>query len=166
MELLKIGLRLLQLLWTILITALIGNVIDVNRNGPMAAINFSMFVAVLSWVTVIYGLVTAFFSGLLFPLAMFALDALATLFTLIAAIVLSARLGAVNCDHTRFRGSNWIAYGASNVEKRCREIQASLVFFWFLFATFAVGLFFTFRDFRRGGGSLRGSRPSMAQVGA
>ncbi|KAL2758672.1 hypothetical protein ACRALDRAFT_2017593 [Sodiomyces alcalophilus JCM 7366] len=164
-NMLKTGIRLVQLLWILLITALIGNVIDLNRNGPMAAVNFAMFVAVFSWIAGLYGLISSVFSSFAIPLVALVLDALATLFTLIAAIVLSARLGAVNCDVTAGRSGGWIAYGAADTEKRCRTIQASLVFMWFLFASFAAGLVFTFADFRRSGGSVRGSRPNMAQVG-
>lgn len=164
--LLTSGLRLSQFLWTLLITALIGNVIDLNRNGPMATINFTMFVAVLSWLALIYGLVAAFISSVAIPIALLALDGLATLFTFIAAIVLSARLGAPNCGNIGPRnGSNWIVYGAADTEKRCREIQASTAFMWFLFISFAATFVFTFLDFRRGGGSVRHSRPNMAQVG-
>ncbi|ROT34626.1 hypothetical protein SODALDRAFT_329491 [Sodiomyces alkalinus F11] len=160
----KTGLRLAQLLWTLLVTALIGNVIDLNRNGPMAAVNFAMFTAVLSWIAALYGLAASLFSSLAIPLVTLVLDGLATIFTFIAAVVLSARLGAVNCDVTAGRSGDWIAYGAADTEKRCRTIQASLVFMWFLFACFAAGLVFAFADFRRSGGSIRGSRPNMTQV--
>lgn len=164
-NLFKTGLRLVQFLWTLLITALIGNVIDLNHNGPMGAVNYAMFTAAFSWIAVLYGLVSSFFTSIAMPLVTLVLDGLATLFSLIAAIVLSARLGAVNCDVTSGRAADWIAYGSADTEKRCRTIQAATVFMWFLFASFAAGLVFAFADFRRGGGSVRGSRPSMAQVG-
>lgn len=161
----RTGLRALQFLWTLLITALIGNVIALNINGHMASVNFAMFVAVLSWLAMIYGLAATIISSIAIPVVMLALDGIATLFTFISAIVLSARLGAVNCANTAGRGGGWIAYGAANTEKRCREIQASTVFMWFLFISFAATFVLTFLDFRRGGGSMRSSRPNMAQVG-
>ncbi|KAH7358108.1 marvel domain-containing protein [Plectosphaerella cucumerina] len=162
---LRTGLRASQFLWTLLITALIGNVIALNINGHMAGINFAMFVAVLSWLAMFYGLAASIISSIAIPIVMLALDGLATLFTFISAVVLSARLGVVNCGNAERRGLGWIAYGAADTEKRCREIQASTVFMWFLFISFAATLVLTFLDFRRSGSSMRSSRPNMAQVG-
>ena len=188
MEIVNSAIRAFQFLWTLLLTALIGNVIASNHNGPMGSINLAMFTAVLSWLALIYGLVASFVSSLAMPLAMMVLDGLATLFTFITAVVLAARLGAPNCSHivsspfvhrlhprsfeTNYddllvqggRAGDYIAYGSADNTKRCREIQASDVFLWFLFATFIASLFFSFKAFRgMGGGSHRG--PSMSQVG-
>ncbi|KAJ9156316.1 hypothetical protein NKR23_g1380 [Pleurostoma richardsiae] len=166
MDAIQLIVRALQLLWTLLITALIGNVIASNINGQMGSINFAMFVAALSWVAALYGLVAAFVESIAIPIVLLALDGLSTLFTLIAGIVLAAKLHAANCggnlqDHY---GSGWIGFGSANDEKRCREIQASTAFMWFLFACFAVGVFFTFMGFRRGGASVRSGGPHMSQV--
>lgn len=167
---LNIGLRLLALLWTLLITALIGNVIASNvnaRTSAASAVNFTMFVAALSWVALLFGIAAAIISSLALPIVLLPLDFLATLFTFIAAIVLAAKLGAPNCgsidrdDH----GSGWIAFGSHNDEKRCREIQASTAFMWFLWACFMGILFFTFKDSRGSMTSIRSStRPNMSQV--
>ncbi|KAF6818457.1 non-classical export protein [Colletotrichum sojae] len=169
-SMLKIAVRGLQILWVLLVTALIGNVIALNVNGAgsaMAAINFTMFVAVVCWLAALYGLATAFVSALAIPLVVLALDGAALLFTFIDSIVLSAKLRVVNCGslNSRNHPSDYIVWGSADDEKRCRELQASTVFMWFLFASFCAGAFFTFMDFRRGGGSIRSSRPSMAQVG-
>jgi hypothetical protein len=163
MDLWQMILRGLQFLWVLLITALIGNVIALNYNGSMAAINFTMFVAVLSWLAVLYGLAASFVERLAVPIVLFALDGAAALFTLISAIVLSARLGAVNCGNPHKDG-DWIGFGSSDVGKRCREIQASTVFMWFLWATFAATLALAFLSFRRVGGSARSHGPGMSQV--
>ncbi|TDZ26653.1 Non-classical export protein 2 [Colletotrichum sidae] len=171
-SMLKVAIRGSQLLWVLLITALIGNVIALNINGAgsaMAAINFTMFVAVVCWLAALYGLATAFVSALAIPIIIFALDGVALLFTFIDSIVLSAKLRAVNCGSLNRNDlpGNYIVWGSADDEKRCREIQASTVFMWFLFASFGVGAALSFMDFRRGGGgSVRSSRPSMAQVGA
>ncbi|KHN96961.1 MARVEL-like domain protein [Metarhizium album ARSEF 1941] len=162
--------RSIGLLWTLLITALVGNVIASNINGQMAAINFTMFVAVLAWVANLYGLAAAIISSLSMVIVLLALDGLATLFTFISAIVLAAKLHAPNCSNLRNAGlsSSWIGWGSSDNEKRCRELQASTAFMWFLWACFCVSLFFSFKE-ARGGGGLRGSarsgRPNMSQVG-
>ncbi|CCF38882.1 hypothetical protein CH063_09864 [Colletotrichum higginsianum] len=169
-SMLQVLVRGLQLLWVLLVTALIGNVIALNINGAgsaMAAINFSMFVAVVCWLASLYGLAAVFVSAISVPIVLLALDGAAVLFTFIDAIVLSAKLRVVNCgslDRGDLPG-DYIVWGSADNEKRCREIQASTVFMWFLFASFCAGAFFTFMNFRRGGGSVRSSRPSMAQVG-
>ncbi|KAK6840646.1 marvel domain-containing protein [Apiospora arundinis] len=164
MEIVNSALRAFQFLWTLLLTALIGNVIANNHNGPMGSVNLAMFTAVLSWLALLYGLVASFVTSLAMPLVMMVLDGLAVLFTFITAVVLAARLGAPNCSHIGGRAGDYIAYGSSDNTKRCREIQASDVFLWFLFACFIASLFFSFKAFRSmGGGSHRG--PSMSQVG-
>lgn len=159
------------LLWTLLITALIGNVIASNVNASdsaKAAVNFTMFVAVLSWLVNIYGIAASFIGSLGKAAIMLPLDILAVLFTFIDAIVLSAKLRAVNCgnlSHESLPG-NWIGYGSHDDSKRCREIQASTVFMWFLWICFCAGLFFTVKEARGGfGGSIRTGRPNMSQVG-
>ncbi|KAK3986330.1 marvel domain-containing protein [Cladorrhinum sp. PSN332] len=164
-------LRALELIFLIILTGLIGNVIATNINAAAtatAAINFTMFVIVLSWLAAIYGLVTLYFSSRLssgLPLLVnLGLDIASTLFTFIAAVVLAAKLTVVNCNNTGGQPSNWIAYGSANDGKRCREVQASTAFMWFLFATFTVGLVMSLMGFRRGGGSVR-TGPMMSQVG-
>jgi len=164
-----IALRGLALLWTLLITALIGNVIASNINASSsasAAVNFTMFVAVLSWVALLYGFAASFITALMIPLIAIPLEILAVLFTFIDAIVLSAKLRAVNCNNIAGRDlpRNWIAFGSADDEKRCREIQASTAFMWFLWACFCACLFFTWKQSRSPLGSSRSSRPNMTQV--
>ncbi|KAI0019252.1 marvel domain-containing protein [Xylariomycetidae sp. FL0641] len=159
-------LRLVQFLLVLIITALIGNVIATNGHAAGSAessVNFIMFVCALVWLAVLYALISAFVAAAAFPIISLALDALSLLFTFIGAIVLAAKLGGVNCGSWHNRSHNWIAYGSNDPEGRCREIQASDVFLWFLFATFCASLFFVFKEYRRSGGSM--SRPSMSQIG-
>ncbi|CCC08873.1 hypothetical protein SMACR_07510 [Sordaria macrospora] len=167
MEPIHLILRCLQLLFLIILTALIGNVIALDvaaSSTARSAINFSMFVIVLSWLAALFGLAAALFQRIAIPLVMLALDAAATLFTVIAGIVLAAKLGAVNCGDTDGHGRNWIAYGSADDAKRCREIQAGTAFMWFLFAAFAAALTMAVMSWRRTGGSVR-SGPMMSQVG-
>ncbi|KAK3309136.1 marvel domain-containing protein [Chaetomium strumarium] len=167
MEKIQLLLRALQLLFIIILTGLIGHVIASNihaASSATAAINFSMFVIVLSWLAALLGLVAGMVQRITLPLiALLGADLLATLFTLIDAIVLAAKLKAVNCANTGGHSASWIAYGSANDTRRCREVQASTVFMWFLFATFAAALVLSFLGFRRGGGSIR-SGPTMSQV--
>ncbi|KAK2070232.1 hypothetical protein P8C59_004744 [Phyllachora maydis] len=167
MDLIQAILRGLQLFWIVILTALIGNVIANNVHAATSAesaINFSMFVIVISWLATLFGLAAAAAEALAIPIVLLAADGFATLFTFIDAIVLAAKLRAVNCSETVGHDGDWIAYGSHNDEKRCREVQASTVFMWFLFATFVAGMFFTFMSFRRTGGSVRTGGPTMSQV--
>ncbi|KAL1842017.1 hypothetical protein VTJ49DRAFT_6183 [Mycothermus thermophilus] len=168
MQKIQLALRATQLLFIIILTGLIGNVIASNINAASsatAAINFTMFVIVVSWLCTLLGLVAALIDRVSLPvLALLGADAFATLFTFIAAVVLSAKLGAVNCGNTKGRSASWIAYGSANDTKRCREVQASAAFMWFLFATFTAAMTLGFLGFRKGGGSLRSSIPTMSQV--
>ncbi|PHH69194.1 hypothetical protein CDD82_7944 [Ophiocordyceps australis] len=172
----NICIRAFALLWTLLITALIGNVIASNRDGSMSAINYAMFVAALSWVVSLYGIGSALMTSIASPIVMVVLDALTLIFSLVSAIVLAAKLRAVDCGNLSLEHlpSNWIALGSKSVVKRCREVQASTAFMWFLFACFCASLFFSIMESQSGGG-LGGlslgrrkgaSKPSMSQVAA
>lgn len=155
MELIQIALRGLQLLWIVLLTALLGNVIATAHNDALvsnAAVNFSMFVTVLSWVVTLYGLAVAVAESLAIPIVVLAADAAVVLFTFIDAIVLAALLRARNCGDE------------GGLEKKCRELQASTAFMWFLFATFLGSMALAGLGFRRGGGGSVRSGPTMKQV--
>lgn len=93
-------LRLVQFLWVLLATALVGNVVATNGGGVAnAALNFIMFVCALAWVAVLYGIIAHFAAALAVPVIALALDAFTTIFTFIASVVLSAKLGVVNCGN-------------------------------------------------------------------
>jgi hypothetical protein len=94
--------RSLQFIFTLIATALIGNVraTSVHATGTAtAAINFAIFVCALSWIALLYGIIVEFVSAIAIPIVSLALDGLATLFTFIGAVVLSAKLTAVNCGN-------------------------------------------------------------------
>lgn len=175
MEKPQLILRAIQLLFLVILTGLIGNIIASNHNAPstaVAAVNFSMFVVVQGWLATIIGIGTILAANRLSALPIFVLfgtDAVAVLFTFIDAVVLAAKLKMVNCggDFGK-KGSDpqpgdWIAFGSLDDHKRCREVQAGTVFMWFLFASFVASLALSFLGFRRGGGSIR-SGPTMSQV--
>lgn len=153
MEIIQIAIRALQLLWILLLTGLIGNVIAANNNGSFVstdAVNFSMFVIALAWVVTLYGLVVGFVGAFAIPIVVLVADVLAVLFTFIDAIVLAALLGVPGC-------------GSTGDHHKCRELQASTAFMWFLFVTFVASLVFVCLGFKRGGGSVR-TGPGMSQV--
>jgi hypothetical protein len=95
----QVFLRGSQFLWTLLITALVGNVIATAFAGNPSSINYAIFVAVFSWVVLLYGFAAAFMEGLAIPIVLGALDLLATLFTFIAGVVLAADLHVHSCSN-------------------------------------------------------------------
>lgn len=181
----QVILRGVQLFLTVLITALVGNVIAEAFAGNAAAINYAIFVAAFSWVVLLFGGVAAFVTSLAIPVVLIVLDGLATLLTFIAGVVLAARLGVHSCgnvvscavfigleDDTDFFEqayirSNNLTNGSNNPGKRCRELQASTAFFWFLFAAYAASTAMTVMaggsSSIRGGGIRKGGQ-SMSQV--
>ena len=101
-------LRLVQFLWVLLVTALVGNVVATNGGGVAnAALNFVMFVCALAWIAVLYSIIAHFVAALALPLIALALDSLTTLFTFVASVVLSAKLGVVDCGDDLV---SWILY--------------------------------------------------------
>lgn len=169
--LLKTGLRGSQLLWCLLLTALIGNVIAESisaSSSATAAVNFTMFVIVASWLSATYGLLARLFPSIESTNVQLPADAAGCLLNFIGAVVLSAKLGVVNCGDIGEKKDDlpdgWIAWGSPDDGKRCREIQAGAVFMWFLFACFAGSAFFTWKDARPRGFSIPTSRPSMTQI--
>lgn len=93
-------LYVLACFWTFFITALLGNVINNASGGTPAQINFCMFVTVVSWLFSIFGLIAS--SNESKRPALVATDVFVVLFTFLAAIVLSAKLGVHSCfNHVR-----------------------------------------------------------------
>jgi hypothetical protein len=127
-EFLKSILRLVQLLFVLLTTALMGNVVATNGgNVATAAIHFIMFVCALSWLATLYGLAAHFVSAIAIPIVSLALDGSTTLFSFIGAVVLSAKLTAVNCDSivrsspvSIFISYPWRFANANHVSHHCR----------------------------------------------
>ncbi|TAQ90870.1 hypothetical protein B7494_g824 [Chlorociboria aeruginascens] len=160
-----VGLRSLQFIWTLLITALIGNVIARQGSSSNSAINYAIFTAVFSWIVLLYGLIAGFIEALAIPIALIAMDGLAILFTFIAGVVLAAKLRVHSCSNTVYLDSNSLIKGSGET---CKELQASTAFFWFLFATFIASAAVSGLSARGSGmssrGGIRRGGPSMSQV--
>jgi hypothetical protein len=95
---LRLGLYALAFLWTLLITALIGNVIQDAYGGTPSGVNYAMFAAVFSWIVLIVGIVASFIESIP-AIALIVLDALAALFTFVAGVELAAKLGVHSCTN-------------------------------------------------------------------
>ncbi|KAF2840102.1 putative non-classical export protein Nce2 [Patellaria atrata CBS 101060] len=165
---LNLGLRGLQFLWTLLIMALVGNMIATSYAGDPSIVNYTMFVSVFAMLSLFYLIPTTLKPDFSFhPALTVALDAINTLLFLCGAIALAAYLGVHSCNNRSYTLTNLVTNGSVDTEKRCREAQASTAFLWFGFAAFAASLFFSIVSSRgsvnmRGG--IRRGGPSMSQV--
>ncbi|MCJ1442691.1 MAG: hypothetical protein MMC23_003188 [Stictis urceolatum] len=165
-----LGLRALELLWTLLIMALVGNMIHDSAGGDPAIVNYTMFVAVFSMLSLIYLFAAELFDIVLIPMLPMLVDALNVLFFFVGAVALAAYLGAHSCNNSGYTKSNLVTKTSGSEPKRCREAQASTAFLWFAFACYAASMVLSFMN-KSGGGGLRGGvggirrgGPSMSQV--
>jgi predicted neutral ceramidase superfamily lipid hydrolase len=94
----QIGLRASQFIWTLLITALIGNVIAEAFSGNPSSVNYAIFVAVFSWIVLLIGIVAAVMDSE--NIILIALDTLAVIFTFVAGVVLAAKLHVHSCGNS------------------------------------------------------------------
>ena len=98
MSIVGLGLRGLQFLWILLCMALVGNMLAI-QGGP-SVINYDMFVAVFCMLALFYlTLVSVKESFVIHPIFPLVLDALCTLFTLIAGIATAAYLRVRSCSN-------------------------------------------------------------------
>ncbi|MCJ1430344.1 hypothetical protein MMC29_008262 [Sticta canariensis] len=165
----NLGLRGLQFLWTIIILALVGNMIHDASAGNPSVVNYAMFVAVFSALSLIYLIGASINEAFaLSPIIPLAVDALNVLFFLAGGIALAAKLGAHSCSNDDYVLHNSVTNGSSNPTKRCREAQAVTVFLWFGFISYLGSLIFSGLAARGGGANLRGGirkgPPAMSQA--
>lgn len=95
-----VSLTPLQFLWTLLIMALVGNMIHDAKAGNPSIVNYCMFVAVFSMLCLIYLIAGTISEGLAgHPIIMVTVDALNTIFFLVGGIALAAYLGVHSCGN-------------------------------------------------------------------
>lgn len=162
---LQLGLRVAEFVWTLLIMALVGNMIATSFAGNPSVINYDMFVSVFAMLSLFYLIAICFKEQ--FTIHKFVpatLDLLNVLFWFCAAVAMAAELGAHSCSSSDYTLNNHITNGSPNTAGRCREAQATTAFLWFGWACFTASLFFTLTS--SGGVNLRGGRrgPDMRQV--
>jgi len=164
-KVLTLGLRGFQFFCTLVIMALIGNMIATAVHGNHSIVNYDMFVAVFGMLSLLYLIATAFMDALAVPIVAIGLDAANLLFYLIAGIATAAYLGVHSCSNSNYTLHNKVTNSSPDTHKRCREAQASTAFFWFAFAAFVATTAFSVMG-GSGGVNMRGGvrRPTMSQV--
>jgi len=163
----SIALRGLAFFWTLLIMALVGNMIATAYSGNPSIINYTMFVAVFSMLSLFYLIPATLKPDFSFhPLLMVILDLLNTLFFFCAAVALAAYLGVHSCGNSKYTHTNSITNGSPDTGKRCHEAQASTAFLWFGFACYAASTVLSGLQSRGTSVNMRGIRrgPAMSQV--
>ena len=114
MQLPQVILRTIQFLLTLITMALLGNVIADAFSGNPSSVNFSIFVTVLAMLVVLYGLAASFVEALAVPMILGVADAIATLFTFIAGVLLAAKLGVHSCGNEVIDSSRTFGESRSN----------------------------------------------------
>lgn len=165
---LNMGLRSWQLFCSVIIVALVGNMIATAFAGNSSMVNYDMFVGVFGLLSLLYLLPTTFLDSYSMPIANIALDALNVIFWFCAAVATAAYLGVHSCSNRSYTTTNHITNGSPNTEKRCREAQASTAFLWFGWAAWVASLAFSVMGGSSSGVNMRGGirrgGPSMSQV--
>jgi len=168
----NLALRGSQFFWTFLILALAGNMIAGAIGGNPSIVNYVMFTAVFSMLSLVYFFAVTFNEGLMiFPWLPLAVEALNTFFFVIGGIALAAYLGVHSCGDKDYVDHNIVASGSYDNVKRCHEGQAVCAFLWFGFACYLASLVVSGfgssggANLRGGiGGIRRGGGQSMSQV--
>jgi hypothetical protein len=160
-------LRGVEFFFILVIMALIGNVIALAFAGNPSLINYDMFVAAFSMLSLFYLFAAAWsdsFAG--HPIIPIVLDALNVLFLFCAAVATAAELGVHSCSNDNYTKSNHLTNGANDRSGRCRELQAATAFFWFAFAVWTVSFVFSLLGGGGSGVNMRMGRrgPAMSQV--
>jgi len=160
--------RGLQFFWSLLIIALVGNMIADAFAGNPSIINYIMFASVFAMLTLFYLIPATFNESFAFhPMLMVGLDVINTLLFFCGAVALAAYLGVHSCGNRSYTHNNFVTNGSHNESKRCHEAQASCAFLWFGFAAFAVSAVLSALQSRGGsvgGSSFRRGGPAMSHV--
>lgn len=166
-----VSLRVWEFIWTLLIMALIGNIIAQAFAGNPASVNYIMFVSAFSMVSLFYLFPASWNTSLRgHPIIMAIVDLLNVIFFLVGGIVLAARLESHSCSNNRYTLHNNITNGSHrHREKRCREAQAVTALLWFAWACYMASLILSLIEAWGGRGNLRARpsnrrRPPMSQV--
>lgn len=169
--------------------ALVGNMIATAIAGNPSIVNYDMFTAVFSMLSLFYLIAVALYENLtIHPIIPLSLDAFNTLFFFCGAVATAAKLGVHSCSnnvgdssnvermemyhadtHQAYTKSNGVVNGSPDRHQRCQEAQAVTAFLFFGFCCYVGSLFFSLGTARSGGvnlrpGAIRKGVPSMSQV--
>lgn len=164
---LDVGLRSWEFFCSLIVMALVGNMIATAYAGNSAMVNFDIFVSVFGMLSLLYLLPTTIMGNFNLPILNIALDALNALFWFCGAVATAAYLGVHSCSNLGYTTTNHITNGSLDTQKRCHEAQASTAFLFFGWAAFVASLVFSVLS---GGGNvnmrggIRRSGPAMSQV--
>jgi len=165
-----LGLRVWEFIWTLLVMAIVGNMIAEAFAGNPATVNYSMYCAAFSMFSLLYLVPASFNLDWAFhPIIMVVVDALNAVFFFCAGIALAAKLTCHSCSNHSYLIHNEITNGSNNMSKRCREAQATVAFLWFAWAGYMASFIVSVFMSRSSTVNLRGRsgsrrRPNMAQV--
>lgn len=164
---LDIGLRSWEFFCSLIVMALVGNMIATAYAGNSSMVNYDIFVSVFGMLSLLYLLPTTIMGSFNLPILNIGLDALNVIFWFCGAVATAAYLGVHSCSNLGYTTTNHITNGSLNTQKRCREAQASTAFLFFGWAAFVASLVFSVLGGRgnvnmRGG--IRRSGPAMSQV--
>ncbi|QLL33010.1 hypothetical protein HG536_0D05320 [Torulaspora globosa] len=126
-------LRLINFAFFVILLGLIGDLLS-TQVGHSSRVNFCMFAAAFGIVTdSFYGILANIWEPFAWPIILFVLDFLNFVFTFTAATALAVGIRTHSCTNQAYLDSNRITQGSTS---RCREAQASVAFFYFLFFIF------------------------------
>ncbi|KXL43204.1 hypothetical protein M433DRAFT_150298 [Acidomyces richmondensis BFW] len=153
-------------LWTVLVMALTGNMINDWNHGNGGIVNYSLFVSVFGMLTLLFLIPASVKEAWgLHPLLPLLLDLLNVIFWFCGAVAFAAEIGAHSCGNQSYLHTNGIMQGSS---KRCHESQATTAFLWFGWAAFTFSCIYSGMAARGGANvrpsGIRRSGPAMSQV--
>jgi hypothetical protein len=114
-----------QFLWTLLIMALVGNMIASYHGGSPAIVNFDMFVAVFSMLSLIY-LFAATLEYVDVPIVTLVLDALNVIFFFIGGTATAAYLHVHSCNNKVRPGSPLLSHSWARPFKKSSPTSFNL----------------------------------------
>ncbi|KAL1981755.1 hypothetical protein VTN96DRAFT_2182 [Rasamsonia emersonii] len=166
MRIVGLPLRGLEFVFTVIVMALVGNIIAQAFAGNPATINYAMFCAAFSMVSLFYLIPATWNDGLAgHPIIVIIVDLLNAIFFLTSGIALAARLQAHSCTNNNYLAHNEVTNGSlHHREKRCREAQATDAFLWFAWAAYTASLILSIIN-ARSSTNLRPSRPNIRRPG-
>ncbi|CCH60796.1 hypothetical protein TBLA_0D02960 [Henningerozyma blattae CBS 6284] len=142
--------RIFNFCFFVITAGMIGNLLNTEHGHHSSRVNYCMFPP--AW-----GLVSDSFYGILanlvpepfaFPPILFAFDFLNFVFTFTAGTVLAVGIRTHSCTNKEYRRENYIIQGS---ERRCREAQACIAFFYFSMFLFLVKVLITLVTYFTGG---------------